>query len=114
MYSNINSRAIVEGCRIGKHRQEHDHIYTMSFVASPWDFPTTFHRIPQLSLRVAVDPISWEVTDLDARLVFGRKYTDLMIPSMYGLSHLSLTISIGGATYDYCEKTIYRSLPLIL
>ena len=63
----------------------------MNFIASPWDFPDTFDRIPHLSLRVVVDPTSWEVTDMNARLIFGQEYVDIMIPSSYTLCGISLT-----------------------
>ena len=81
--SNINSRAILQSCRGKKNaRSELRHVYTMSFIASPWDFAETFNRIPQLVLRVSVDPSSWEAIDLDARLSFGYKFTDIMLPSL--------------------------------
>ena len=54
----------------------------MSFTASPWDFPDTFHRIPQMTLRVIVDSSTWDVTDINANLIFGCKYTDIMLPSL--------------------------------
>jgi hypothetical protein len=53
----------------------------MSFMASPWDFPDTFERIPQITLRAVVDPTSWEVSDISASLIFGFHYMDIMFPS---------------------------------
>jgi hypothetical protein len=61
---------------------EHKHVYTMSFTASPWDFPDTFQRVPRLSLRAVVDPTSWEVIDVHAKLIFNDQYTDIMFPSL--------------------------------
>jgi hypothetical protein len=53
----------------------------MSFMASPWDYPDTFERIPQITLRAVVDPTSWEVIDITAKLIFGFHYMDIMFPS---------------------------------
>jgi hypothetical protein len=58
-------------------------IYTMSFVASPWDSPHAFQLIPQLSLRVTVEPTIGEVIDTEAELTFERKYADIMLPDRY-------------------------------
>jgi len=53
----------------------------MSFMASPWDFPDTFERIPRMTLRAVVDPTSWEVVDISAKLNFGFHYMDVLLPS---------------------------------
>lgn len=82
MIRNVSFGAILQACRPGNHQLEYKHVYTMSFTASPWDFPETFQRIPRLTLRAAVDPTSWEVTDMHADLVFDDRYTDIMFPSL--------------------------------
>jgi len=54
----------------------------MSFVASPWDNHGSFHLIPQLSLRVTVEPSTWEVINTEAKLSLEKKYTDIMLPEL--------------------------------
>ena len=58
------------------------HVYTMSFIASPWDFPGGFDRIPELKLRAIMEPGSWEVRELQATLSFGCRFKDIMLPSL--------------------------------
>lgn len=84
MASNINTRAILQSSRVGIPGQfDFDHVYTMSFMASPWEFPDTFNRIPRLILRALVDPTSWEVVTVEARLSYGYRYKDILLPSRY-------------------------------
>jgi len=54
----------------------------MSFVASPWDNQGSFHLIPQLSLRVTVEPSTWEVIETEAKLSLEKKYKDIMLPEL--------------------------------
>jgi len=57
------------------------YIYSMSFIASPWDFPEVFQDIPKLKIRAKMDPSSWEVRELQAKLSFGCRFVDIMLPS---------------------------------
>lgn len=57
------------------------YIYSMSFMASPWDFPDVFVGIPELKIRAIMDPTSWEVRELRAKLSFGCRFVDIMLPS---------------------------------
>lgn len=81
--SNVNSRALIQASHLQNDRvSDMPYVYTMSFIASPWDFPETFGRIPGLELRAIMEPGSWEVRELQARLSFGCKLTDIMLPSL--------------------------------
>jgi len=75
--------SILFACHTPNRSAELDHSYTLSFIASPWEFPDRFQKIPNLQLRVTVDPSSWEVTDLEAKLILGNKYVDILLPSLY-------------------------------
>jgi hypothetical protein len=103
MHSNINHRAVLQTSRFELDGQSSvDHIYTMAFIASPWEFPDTFHRIPQLVIRALVDPASWDVVAVDARLVFGSKFADILLPSRYILTTIHFDL------YRGCDLRLQR------
>lgn len=81
--SNVNFRAIIQAGHLRSNTiSDMSCVYNMSFIASPWDFPEGFGRIPELKLRAIMEPGSWEVRELQARLSFGRKFMDIMLPSL--------------------------------
>ena len=81
--SNVNSRAIIQSCRLRiDNESDVSYVYTMSFIASPWDFPGVFGRIPSLKIRAIMEPSSWEIRELQTKLSYGYRFMDIMLPSL--------------------------------
>jgi len=106
-FSNVNSLEIL---RSGHPSGPSDivHLITLSFIGSPWEYPGTFQAIPSLTLRTVIDPESWEVVNIDARLSFSSKILDVMLPSRY-VADVDFSDFTAGVIYDFTLKITYPS-----